>query len=96
MQEPWAQHPKKPHAFIRWKGTSVCADVYCRCGVSGHIDADFFYFYKCPGCGQMYRTGWYVDLYPVESVPETASGAAIHVGTDPWDLGETLNIKEWE
>jgi hypothetical protein len=43
--------------FIQWKGTHVCLDFYCPCGHSGHLDADFAYFVRCPKCGTIYEMG---------------------------------------
>jgi hypothetical protein len=51
-----------PHAFIQWKGTNVCADVYCACGNSAHFDVDFFYAVRCAACGAVYDVEPYVRL----------------------------------
>lgn len=37
-------------------------DVHCKCGESSHIDASFFYAYKCSGCGTVYAVGQVVKL----------------------------------
>lgn len=55
----------KPHIWIQWKGTNVCCDVHCTCGAHSHFDGDFFYFFKCPGCGQHWEVGTHVTIYPV-------------------------------
>jgi hypothetical protein len=52
------------YGWIQWKGTEVCIDLHCPCGITGHIDADFFYFYECR-CGQRYGVGCYVKLVPL-------------------------------
>lgn len=52
-------------AWIQWKGTSVCMDVNCKCGADGHVDADFAYFYSCPGCGRLFIVSQVVRLHPV-------------------------------
>lgn len=33
--------PDRAHAFIQWKGTDVCMDFHCECGVHMHFDGDF-------------------------------------------------------
>ena len=53
------------HAWIQWKGTDACMDVHCKCGVMGHVDAEFAYFYLCPGCKQTFCVGQTVRLYPI-------------------------------
>ena len=51
-----------PHGWIQWKGTNVCMDTYCKCGYHGHIDDEFFYYYKCPKCNTGYAVGSNVKL----------------------------------
>lgn len=59
------------HTFIQWKGTEVCCDVHCpNCGVHGHVDAEFFYHYKCPFCRRVYIVGSRVVLVEMEEEPE--------------------------
>jgi hypothetical protein len=53
----------KPHAWIQWKGTDVCADIHCSCGYSSHFDGDFMYFIVCPGCLKVWEVGTHVTLY---------------------------------
>jgi hypothetical protein len=43
-----------PHAWIQWKGTNVCMDVHCSCGVMGHVDDDFAYIVRCAACGRLW------------------------------------------
>jgi hypothetical protein len=57
--------PEGSHIFIQWKGTRVCADVYCSCGAHGHVDVDFFYFYKCTRCNKVWEVGCFTKLYEV-------------------------------
>ena len=54
---------KGPRAWIQWKGTDACMDVYCRCGTHGHVDDEFAYFYLCPGCKQIWAVGSNVRLH---------------------------------
>lgn len=60
-----AAHRGKPHGWIQWKGTGVCIDLHCECGAHGHVDTDFFYFYKCFSCGRVYAVGQNVALIPL-------------------------------
>lgn len=52
----------KPHAWIQWKGTDVCMDVYCECGHQGHVDDDFAYNVECPACHRVYMTNGHIEL----------------------------------
>jgi hypothetical protein len=52
--------PEAPHAFIQWKGTDVCMDFHCPCGVGGHFDGMFAYVVECPGCHKKYEMAWHV------------------------------------
>jgi hypothetical protein len=53
------------NAFIQWKGTDVCMDVHCPCGTHSHIDDEFVYYVRCPGCGVAYKVGDTVTLTPM-------------------------------
>jgi hypothetical protein len=55
--------------FIQWKGTEVCLDFYCPCGVQGHVDADFAYFLRCPACDTTYELGSQVIVKKFEGEP---------------------------
>jgi len=52
----------KPCAFIQWKGTDVCADYYCVCGESFHIDAMFVYAVECPHCHRVFEVSSMIEL----------------------------------
>ena len=41
--------------FIQWKGTDICMDFYCECGVHNHYDGYFAYYIECSGCKQIYK-----------------------------------------
>jgi hypothetical protein len=43
--------------FIQWKGTDVCLDLHCPCGVHTHVDAEFAYYLRCGACGALYQMG---------------------------------------
>jgi len=60
----------KPHGWVQWKGTDVCADIYCVCGHHGHVDGDFVYSVRCPECGRIYALNGHIEL--VEATPEEA------------------------
>lgn len=67
----------KPHAWIQWKGTDVCADIRCACGESSHFDGDFMYFIRCPYCQKIWEVGTFITLHePIRSFdPETVQTA---------------------
>lgn len=73
-----------PHGFIQWKGTGVCADLYCSCGKHSHIDEEFAYKFRC-ACGKVWHLNPHIQL--VEATPEEAAH-----GCDPVmeDLPEAL------
>ena len=54
-----------PHGWIQWKGTDVCIDVHCECGHHGHIDEEFFYYWKCSQCGKVYKVGANIKMIPL-------------------------------
>ncbi len=73
LDEAWKiqTFPKgKPNAWIQWKGTEVCMDVYCICGEQFHIDADFAYSVKCLKCGRSYACNGHIELIELEEEPE--------------------------
>ena len=57
--------PDGPHGWLQWKGTDACIDLRCVCGYHGHVDADFFYYYRCKECGARYAVGAHVRLVPL-------------------------------
>lgn len=65
----WPQ--RGPHSWVQWKGSEVCMDVHCACGVHGHVDASFVYALKCLACGRVYFVNPYVEL--VEFTQEEAA-----------------------
>jgi len=40
---------------IQWKGTDVCLDFICTCGLRCHIDGDFIYYIECSKCGKVWK-----------------------------------------
>ena len=63
------QYDGQPHGRIQWKGTDVCMDVYCRCGVISHVDAEFAYHVRCPGCGVVYFCNGHIELIELDVMP---------------------------
>ncbi len=61
----------RPYGWIQWKGTDACVDLHCACGAHGHVDAEFFYHYKCTACGRRYALGCHVPL--IELTDEQAT-----------------------
>ena len=46
----------KPDVFIQWKGTTVCCDFHCECGVTAHLcGVEFMYRIRCHGCGVVWE-----------------------------------------
>ena len=74
QEEAWKiqeTYEGKPHAWIQWKGTSVCMDVYCACGNHFHIDAEFAYNVKCPSCKLVYMCNGHIELVALEQEPDS-------------------------
>lgn len=65
--EAYAANPfgDAPHGWIQWKGTDVCMDFRCSCGVSTHLDADFAYAIECDACGATYEMNPHVLAHPI-------------------------------
>lgn len=57
--------PEGPYGWVQWKGTDVCIDIHCSCGVQGHIDGEFMYYVECKSCGQRYAVNGHVKLHPI-------------------------------
>lgn len=54
-----------PSAFIQWKGTEVCMDIYCVCGHHSHFDGWFAYAVKCPKCKKILEVSAKIELRPL-------------------------------
>lgn len=74
-----AAHKDKPHGWVQWKGTDVCIDLHCPCGYHGHVDATFFYTYRCHGCKKVYAVGMNVALIEITPEQQAALGHEPHV-----------------
>lgn len=66
LHHPYMPDEIRPRGWIQWKGTSVCMDVHCACGVMFHIDAEFAYLVKSPCCGRYYGLCGTVALIEIE------------------------------
>lgn len=69
-----------PHAWIQWKGTNVCMDIRCSCGVLSHVDADFAYYVTCGACGKTWVMCATIKMLPAEKAPERS--VTSHVSSD--------------
>jgi len=81
MQETYAD---VPHGWVQWKGTSVCMDVYCKCGNQSHIDNDFVYNWQCPYCGTVYMCNGHIEMIEVTADP-SSMGIIRHPEREDWD-----------
>jgi hypothetical protein len=66
VAEAAAPERSGPHAALQHKGSTLCLDVYCECGVHSHLDDDFCYQVECPACGRIWHVSSYVRLVLVE------------------------------
>jgi len=41
--------------FVQWKGTDVCLDFHCVCGMHGHVEGRFAYYLHCTSCGRTFE-----------------------------------------
>jgi len=41
-------------ARLQWKGTDIGMDFECKCGHGFHVDGEFVFYIKCPGCDALY------------------------------------------
>lgn len=70
------EHPA-PHGWIQWKGTDVCIDIHCICGVMLHFDGDFMYYVKCGSCGRFYECDGHITLHEIPAEEITAAANEI-------------------
>jgi hypothetical protein len=59
MMEPPAERltveAGKGSAFLQWKGTDACLDLYCACGSQRHFDGFSARQLTCGNCGQTWE-----------------------------------------
>ena len=75
----------KPNGWVQWKGTSVCMDIYCKCGYHSHIDESFAYHVQCPNCKTIYACNGHIELIELEEEPANC------VIKPPLDTDEMFN-----
>lgn len=73
MKRAVFQPSERPYGWIQWKGTDVCMDVRCKCGRTGHVDADFAYHVKCSSCKTVYFVNPHIEF--IELTPEEGQNA---------------------
>lgn len=56
----------EPHGWIQWNGTDVCMDIHCVCGKMSHVDGEFAYHVRCPGCGRVYYCNGHIEFIEIE------------------------------
>jgi len=52
---------------IQWKGTDICADFTCECGIFFHFDGYFCYAIECPDCRKVFKLSTTVVNMEVDS-----------------------------
>jgi len=57
---------KPPYAWLQWKGTDCCVDIYCVCGAQLHYDGDFMYYIQCPKCKRYFECDAHIKLFEVD------------------------------
>lgn len=48
----------RPSVNIQWQNTEACIDLWCDCGLDGHLDGLTSGYVQCSGCG----TVWVLTL----------------------------------
>ena len=66
---PRENRGKRPAAFIQWNASNIWVDIYCECGQTTHIKADFCYRIKCANCGRVYSCDPHIRLRPLKTEP---------------------------
>lgn len=70
--------------YIQWKGTDVCIDFLCPCGISHHYDGYFMYAIKCMVCGTVFETGTQVRFTKITDPQEIEDLKNCTVELDWW------------
>jgi hypothetical protein len=58
---------EKGNVFIQYKGTDLCADIYCDCGTHLHVDQYFAYAVQCGECKAIWEFPQFVTAVKVET-----------------------------
>lgn len=72
-QRPEANEPTT-EIFVQWKGTEVCLDFTCACGMEGHFDGDFAYHLMCASCGKVWEMPTTFTLRPSQDADPLLCG----------------------
>lgn len=71
IRERELKRESKENVFIQYKGTDLCADIWCDCGKHLHVDDYFAYAVQCPYCKAVYELPSFVNAVKVESTQFT-------------------------
>lgn len=72
------------HGCLQWKkGSDVCIDIQCECGLFSYIDGEFTYLFRC-SCGKLWGISPYIRLLPLEEkdIEECADDPWLRVAVD--------------
>lgn len=58
------------HVYVQYKGTDICFDFYCVCGMQTHYDGYGAYTVKCGACGRLYALPTLLPVVPVDEIVE--------------------------
>jgi hypothetical protein len=77
--------PEGISARIQWKGTDICMDFECKCGHGFHVDGEFVFYIKCPGCDALYAMSPQIRVVevPAEFTEEVTNGGLLWVEDEP-------------
>lgn len=64
---------ESPTSGFSGKGL-MSAAIFTVSSVKSHSisNGEFFYFFKCPNCGQLYECGSHIEVYPIDQAPDGA------------------------
>lgn len=57
--------------FMQLKGSDLCLDFVCACGMQGHVDAMFCHVLRCSACGRRYEVAPWLCLRLVRDGEDT-------------------------
>lgn len=82
--------PHVPGAYLQWKGTNACIDLYCSCGAHVHFDGYFLYQWTCQKCGSNYLMPSNIELIPLndEEAAVAKERLASPMGDFSWEENE--------
>jgi hypothetical protein len=56
----------KSFGVVSWKGSDICIDIDCECGVVSHYDGYFAAVIECPACKRQYWLNPRIELKEIE------------------------------